>query len=140
MIYMYQNKEASGDRKRLRQIRGRIEELIRALAGRGPIWRGIVYEHRRRCGKPNCRCTRGELHCSFTFADRSGPQQRNLSLSDPLLLEARKMTEAYRRSRRARADLTGQLGEVQKIADRLESYRLKLGLKRLAPRLKRRGR
>jgi len=137
---MYQNKDASRDRKRLRQILGRMEELIRALAGRDPIWRGIVYEHKRRCGKPNCRCTRGELHCSFTFADRSSVKQRNLSLSGPLLREARKMTEAYRRFRRARADLTRQLGEVRTIADRLESYRLRLGLKRLGPRLKRRGR
>ena len=38
--------------------------LARLVTQRG-LLRGNLLERRRVCGKPNCRCTRGELHASL---------------------------------------------------------------------------
>lgn len=60
--------------------------------------RGQVVTHRRRCGKPNCRCTTGtELHeeTVFTYSKRS----RTVSVSLPAeeVATVRAATERYRR-------------------------------------------
>jgi len=41
--------------------------------------RDIVYELKRKCGKPNCRCTRGELHRSPCLSYYVGGDKRKLT-------------------------------------------------------------
>ncbi len=36
----------------------------------GEITSGGLYSQRVRCGKPNCKCARGELHSAFYFFTR----------------------------------------------------------------------
>ena len=40
--------------------------------------KGTVQEQRRRCGKANCRCARGELHLAYYrfWRDRKGRQHK----------------------------------------------------------------
>jgi len=44
-----------------RQRRSRLTQLIQGH----PFLRGTLSVRRRPCGKPNCRCARGELHVSL---------------------------------------------------------------------------
>ena len=58
---------AKKDPSRLRQslVRNheeRGQQLQLLLAERGPFIRGSFVRQGGRCGKPSCRCTRGELH------------------------------------------------------------------------------
>jgi hypothetical protein len=54
---------------RTRQRLKRLDEERRRLLGEvlegGKMVQGSRYEMHRRCGKPNCRCTRGEGHVSW---------------------------------------------------------------------------
>lgn len=44
-----------------------ILEKIRAL---GPVVHGSLVETQRTCGKPGCRCARGQLHTAFYLSRR----------------------------------------------------------------------
>ena len=80
--------------KRLQQRRRRI---LRALPPLDEIVRGSVVERRVRCGKPGCRCARGQLHAttslSVTFA---GGRTEQLSLPAPVVPLARRWVANYR--------------------------------------------
>ena len=49
-------------RQQLRRLAERRLELIRALLATGAFIRGSLGRRSRVCGRPNCRCARGELH------------------------------------------------------------------------------
>jgi hypothetical protein len=49
-----------------RQARSRLAQLI----SQEPFLRGSLVERARPCGKPNCRCQRGQLHRSLYLATR----------------------------------------------------------------------
>lgn len=114
---------ASQARKRLLQIAGEIPSLVDIACGRSPLWPGLVHEARRKCGKQNCRCAKGDLHVSTVLADRSGKRQRNLPLKGNDLQLFTGMTEAYREARRARARLGKTVKEMMELFDRLEELR-----------------
>ena len=48
--------------------------------GRSPLVKGNVYELARKCGKPNCICTRGELHRSMVLTWSEKGKSRLLSI------------------------------------------------------------
>ena len=117
-------------RKRLRLLAEEIPGLVQCAVRRPPLWRGQVHDVKRKCGKPNCRCTRGELHVSTVFADRSGQRLRNLTLAGKPLALFTRMTEEYRQVRQARARLVCITREMLSLFDRLEQLRREVALKR----------
>src|SRR5689334_14656618 len=48
-------------RSQLTQVKQQLPELLQDCFGREPLLPGSLYVLRRKCGKPNCRCTRGQL-------------------------------------------------------------------------------
>ena len=59
------------------QERRRRSALARLITQRG-LLRGNLLERRRVCGKPNCKCTRGELHASLYLVFSEGGKLRQL--------------------------------------------------------------
>jgi len=122
-------------RQRLRRLADEIASLIKTAQRRSLLWRGLVYDAKRKCGKPNCRCARGELHVSPVLGDRSGDQLRNFTLKGPDLLLFRRMTEEYREVRRARARLVEINREMLAFFDRLEEVRREEAVRRHGAKL-----
>ena len=63
--------------------------------------RGTVVTHRRRCGKPNCRCASGKgLHeqVILTYSEQS--RAHSVSLPQELIAPVRQATDRYRQARR----------------------------------------
>lgn len=60
--------------------------LARLVTQRG-LLRGNLLERRRVCGKPNCRCARGELHAGLYLVFSEGGKLRQLFV--PKTWEAR---------------------------------------------------
>ncbi len=112
---------------RLRSTLGdRLAELRRVLKvvfGRSPLVKGNVYELARKCGKPNCICTRGELHRSMVLTWSEKGKSRLLSLSSERVVEVKKKSEEYLRFRRARARVTEIHREILALMDRIEKLR-----------------
>lgn len=72
--------------------------------------RGSVVTHRRRCGKPNCRCADGEaLHETTVLSYAEGGRSRLLRLPADQVAAVRAATERYR-ERRQRLEADGQAG------------------------------
>lgn len=62
--------------------------------------RGTVVTHRRRCGKPNCRCAAGEeLHEQVLLSYSLESRARSMTLPEELIEPVREATERYRQAR-----------------------------------------
>jgi len=122
-------------RQRLRRLTEEHDRLLEVAYQLPPLWRGLVLDARRKCGKPNCRCARGELHVSPMLSDRSGERQRSLAVKGKDLLLFRKLTEAYRSVRASRARLVKVQREILEVFDALEAVRRQEGERRYASRL-----
>jgi hypothetical protein len=125
----------SRQRQKLHLLVEEIADLLEPAFDTSPLWRGLVLSARRKCGRSNCRCTRGELHVSTLLADRSGPRQRNLILRGTTLRTFKRLTEDYRKVRRIRARVV-QIGrEMLDILDELEEVRRQEGIRRHGDRI-----
>lgn len=72
--------------------------------------RGSVLTHRRRCGKPNCRCASGEaLHESVVLSYSQGAKTKFLMLPAAEVSSVRAATERFRTAK-ARLDAQGNAG------------------------------
>jgi hypothetical protein len=110
-------------RKRLRSLQQEADELLAAFLARDPLLAGSVYTLRRRCGKPNCRCSRGHLHATEVLAYRGRGRLQNLTPRPQDLPALRRLTEAYRRFRQARAALVKLQRQSLAVVDRIEALR-----------------
>lgn len=80
------------------------------------LMRGSVVTHRRRCGKPNCRCADGEaLHETTVLSYSEGGRTRLLTLPADQVAAVRAATERYR-ARRQRLETDGQAGLQRLVA------------------------
>src|SRR6266513_600111 len=57
-----------------------LRELLNVALARTPLVKGNVYEIARRCGTPNCRCTRGRLHRNMvlTWSEQGRSHMRSI--------------------------------------------------------------
>lgn len=64
------------------------------------LLRGTVVTHRRRCGKPNCRCASGEaLHEEVVLSYSLQSRARSVRLPRELIEPVRAATARYRAAR-----------------------------------------
>ena len=73
--------------------------LARLVTQRG-LLRGNLLERRRVCGKPNCRCTRGELHASLYLVFSEGGKLRQLCVPKAWEGRVRQWVAEYHDARR----------------------------------------
>ena len=116
-------------RKELGELVRELTHLQNRFTSRSPLWKGNVYLMRRRCGQPNCRCARGELHEAVVLSDRSGDRPRTLPLKDEDVDRFRRMTEDYSRFRQARARVLKIAKRIAQIVDVFGEIRLEAGQK-----------
>ena len=82
MTYKISGKLSTLTVRQLRMRRARLAHQAPALEA---AIRGSLLTQRRRCGKPSCRCTRGELHGPYTYlAVRTGGRNRLVYIPDEL--------------------------------------------------------
>lgn len=118
-----------GDRaSRLRQSLGRLRDeadrLLDVFLGRAPLVRGSVYLLRTKCGKPTCACAkRGRLHSCTAITWTDNGRKRLRSLSPKEKMELTRLTENYRRFRRARARLVELHVAILGVVDQLDLAR-----------------
>jgi len=121
-----QNKEPpnlSRLRQALRRLLQDLEHSLEVAFERFPLVKGNVYEMARKCGKPNCVCTRGELHRSMVLSWSEGGKTRLFSIPPERLGDLRGKSEEYLRYRRARARVTEICREIVAVLDQMEKLR-----------------
>lgn len=122
-----QTKKQLDQLSRLRQaLREHLLDLGNSLDvvfGRTPMVKGNVYELARKCGKPNCACTRGELHRSMVLTWSDQGKSRIFSVPRERLADLQMKSEEYLRFRRARAQVTEICKKILGVIDRIEKLR-----------------
>jgi len=121
------SRELSSLRSQLRETQQQVLALLHTFLAREPLLPGALYTLRRKCGKANCRCTRGELHESTVLAYRGQGRSRNVSPTPDQIEPLRKLTEPYRRARQARTQLARLQRQLLTLVDQLEAARVQEG-------------
>jgi len=122
--------DLSSLRCQLLTVPTQLQELLETFLAREPLLPGSLYTLRRRCGKPNCHCARGELHASTVLSYRGQGRPQNITPPAETLAEVRKLTDAYRQFRQARTQLLRLQKQLLTLLDRLEAARVQEGERR----------
>jgi hypothetical protein len=115
---------ASSLRQQLWRIYRAFGRTLRVLQAHSPMVQGSLYLLRRKCGKPNCRCTRGQLHESWVLTRSEGGQSRLYTVAADQRGRLRPLAREYRRWQLARARLVKQSAAIVKLVDELADPRL----------------
>ena len=107
----------------LRQRLKDLEISLEVVFGRAPLVKGNVYEMARKCGKPSCTCTRGELHRSMVLSWSQRGKTQLFSIPPGRLAEVRQKSEEYLRFRRTRARVSQICKGMVALLDRIEKLR-----------------
>jgi hypothetical protein len=110
-------------RSELKAIIKRMSELIEPFMDDTPLLKGTVYELKRKCGKPTCRCREGHLHATMVLAASEGGRKRLRVIPKGSLVEARIKTKRYKKVRAARAEFVKLAGKVVALMDEMETMR-----------------
>ena len=84
-------------RQQLLRLAERRLELIRALLAMRAFLRGSLGRRSRVCGRPNCRCTRGELHESVFLSVAVEGRTRQVHVPAGDEIRVAQGVERYRR-------------------------------------------
>jgi hypothetical protein len=92
----------------VRQLRARRRRLAGGLPAVEETLRGAPLTQGRRCGKPGCRCARGELHGPYTYLalGREGGRGRLVYVPAALVAVVRRRVEAGARIEAALAEIS----------------------------------
>lgn len=121
------NQRLSSLRLQLDQAQQLLPGLLQACFERTPLLPGSVYSLRRKCGKPTCRCSRGELHESTVLSYRGEGRSQNLIPAAEHLDSLCRMTQDYRQCRQARVQLRRWFAQLLQLVDALQAARVQLG-------------
>src|SRR5262245_49963798 len=114
-------------RQQLDQAQQLLPGLLEVCFERTPLLPGSVYTLRRKCGKPTCHCTRGQLHQSTVLSYRGEGRSQNLSPAAEQVDSLRIMTQHYRQCRQARVRLRRWFAQLLQLVDALQDARVQLG-------------
>jgi len=111
-------------RQDLRRLLGELKRSVKVAFGRGTLVKGNVYQIARKCGKPTCTCTRGQLHRSMVLSWSDRGKTRLMSIPPEQLASLRKKSDEYLSVRRARARISVIYKQILAVIDHIEKLRL----------------
>lgn len=111
-------------RQSLFQLSHEIRQLIAPFLSHRPVIKGSVYEIRRKCGKPGCKCAQGQLHPRMVVSTSEKGKTQLRIIPHGLLVEAQSKVLRYQYLRRARARLVEVHRSMLHIMDEMEAMRL----------------
>lgn len=110
-------------RQNLLHLGSEIKGLIEAFFSDRPMIKGTVYELKRRCGKPGCRCARGQLHTRMVVSASEGGKTKLHVVPKGFLAEVHAKVRRYQEHRRARARLGELYRKMLTVIDEMEAMR-----------------
>jgi hypothetical protein len=111
-------------RQKLWQAYRALARTLRLLQRDAPMVQGSLYLLRRKCGKPNCRCARGQLHATWVLTRSEAGRSRLYAVGAEQRGPLRPLAREYRRWQLARAHLVKQTAKLLALIDELAEQRL----------------
>ena len=122
-----QNQSAREKFSRLRQslvqLVNEMKRLVEPFFSDRPVIKGTVYELRRRCGKPGCKCAKGQLHARMVVSASEKGKTRLRVIPRGFLVEVQQKVRRYQDLRRIRARLVAVHRKMLKVLDEMEAMR-----------------
>lgn len=115
--------QSSRVRQRIAQLVQQRESTERVLLGRQELLKGTVTEVQRMCGKPGCKCTKGDKHVCYQLSQSVEGRTRTRNVPRKQLETVRCLTEHYRRFRQARAAWVRLNAQITELINQLERVR-----------------
>jgi len=97
-----------------------MDSVQAILQEQGPLRCGSVVSVMRKCGKPTCRCAKGEGHSATYLSIKQQGTTRMLYIPADCLETITRQANSYRRIRTHRARLAKLTHEALLIVDRLQ--------------------
>lgn len=110
-------------RQSLVQLATEVRPLVHSMISDKPVVRGSVYEMKRKCGKPGCKCAKGELHPRMVLSASEGGRTKMRAIPRGMLLEVKIRVRRYQQFRQARARLGDIYRKMLSIIDEMEAMR-----------------
>jgi len=110
-------------RQTLLHLASEIEGLVKPLFSDRPVIKGTAYELTRKCGKPGCKCARGELHTRMVVSASEKGKTRLQVIPRGALVEVQTKVRRYQDLRRVRARLGEIYRKMLKVMDEMEAMR-----------------
>ena len=110
-------------RQSLRRLSDEARKLIEPSFSDKPVIKGSVYELKRKCGKPGCKCAQGELHSRMVLSASEKGRTRLRVIPHGFLVEVRIKVGRYQELRRARSRLVEVHRKMIRVMDEMEVMR-----------------
>jgi len=110
-------------RQYLRNLADQLNQLIDPFFSQKPVIKGSVYELKRKCGKPGCKCVQGELHSRMVVSASEKGKTRLSVIPRGFLVEVQIKVRRYQDLRRARARVVEVHKKMLQVLDEMEAMR-----------------
>jgi len=119
----YKRERFSRLRQSLLHLAQEVRQLIEPFFSDRPLIKGSVYELKRRCGKPGCKCVQGELHARMVVSASESGKTRLQVIPHGFLVEVQSKVRRYQELRRARSRLVEIHRKMLQVLDEMEGIR-----------------
>ena len=120
----------TSDKKKFSQLRhslgrlaGEIRQIVEPFFSDKPVIKGSVYELKTKCGKPGCRCAKGQLHHRMVLSASEKGRTRLRVIPSGFLVEVQGKVRRYQQLRRARVRLIEVHKKMLQLIDEMEAVR-----------------
>ena len=110
-------------RQSLVQLCDEIKKLTHPFLTDLPVIKGSVYELKRKCGKPGCKCAQAELHSRMVVSSSEKGKTRLRVIPSGFLVEVQAKVRRYQELRQARARLVEVHKKMLQVMDEMEAMR-----------------
>ena len=116
-------KKFSQLRQSLSGLSNEIRRIVEPFFSDKPVIKGSVYELKTKCGKPGCKCTKGQLHPRMVLSASEKGKTKLRAIPHGFLVEVQTKVRCYQELRRARVRLVEEHKKILKIMDEMEAMR-----------------
>ena len=110
-------------RHSLRRLSDELRQLIIPSFSDKSVIKGSVYELKRKCGKPGCKCAQGQLHSRMVVSASEKGKTILRVIPHGFLVEVQAKVRRYQELRRARARLVEVHRKMIQVMDEMEVIR-----------------
>ena len=118
------------DKKKFSQLRqslltlaNEIRQIVEPFLSDKPVIKGSVYELKTKCGKPGCKCAKGQLHHRMVLSASEKGKTKLRAIPRGFLVEVQNKVRCYQELRRVRVRLIEVHKKIVQVMDKMEAMR-----------------
>lgn len=116
-------KKFSQLRQSLARLANEIRQIVEPFFSDKPVIKGSVYELKTKCGKPGCKCAKGQLHHRMVLSASEKGKTKLRAIPRGSLVEVQSKVRCYQELRRARVRLIEVHNKMVQVIDEMEAIR-----------------